>query len=437
MSIVCNLIDLAASYLELFVLYEIYTELFEKNRRKNDLKNAKLWVVFVGTIVIALCNHVSVFSYFTIIICAIYTSTSALILFKINWIPLFSVSSFYILCLGYFDFFIISIFSHIWGEAAVMQKLSEQGIPRILLILIVKALWIVLFLLYKDHIKVFAQKVTSMYKVLVISIIGFCGFVFLVEQTCKMLNYSLIGIWFVTVFGLALFIFVTYFVIVRQEEKNRLKIETMRSDLLEEKYKAIQEIYSSNAKLYHDMNNHLDVLYQLLDNESMDKAKEYIKEIGKPIKKLSKTVWTGEEVVDAVIKSKVEVMKEKNISFEINADFPENTNIAQHDMCTILANLMDNAIEATCKLEKNRRVSLVIRSINQFLILKISNTYLCSGGQFNSIPETTKENKQIHGWGLPSVKDTVEKYNGTMECIREENEFTVSVMMFWEHLKTK
>ena len=185
------------------------------------------------------------------------------------------------------------------------------------------------------------------------------------------------------------------------------------------------------------MNNHLDVLYQLLDNESMDKAKEYIKEIGKPIKKLSKTVWTGEEVVDAVIKSKVEVMKEKNISFEINADFPENTNIAQHDMCTILANLMDNAIEATCKLEKNRRVSLVIRSINQFLILKISNTYLCSGGQFNSIPETTKENKQIHGWGLPSVKDTVEKYNGTMECIREENEFTVSVMMFWEHLKTK
>ena len=64
MSIVCNLIDLAASYLELFVLYEIYTELFEKNRRKNDLKNAKLWVVFVGTIVIALCNHVSVFSYF-------------------------------------------------------------------------------------------------------------------------------------------------------------------------------------------------------------------------------------------------------------------------------------------------------------------------------------------------------------------------------------
>lgn len=437
MSIVSKLVDLAASYLELFVLYEIYTELFEKNKRKSVFRNSKVWVTFVGTLVIALCNYVSVFSYFTIIICAVYASVSALILFKVNWIPLFSISSFYILCLSYFDFFIISIFSYVWGEADVMQKLSTQGIPRMLLILTVKTFWIIFFLLYRQHIKVFAQKVTSMYKVLVISVVGFCGFIFLVEQTCKMLNYSLTGFWLITVLGLALFIFVTYFMIVRQEENNRLTIETMRSNLLEEKYKAIQEIYSSNAKLYHDMNNHLDVLYQLLDNESLEKAKEYIKEIGQPIKKLSKTVWTGEEVVDAVIKSKVEVMKEKEIDFEINADFPENTNIAQHDICTILANLLDNAIEATYKLEKDRRVSLALRSINQFLILKITNTCIRNDGKSNIIPETTKENKKIHGWGLPSVKDTVEKYNGTMECIHEGNEFTVSVMIFWEPVKIK
>lgn len=437
MNIVCKLVDLTASYLELFVLYEIYTELFEKNKRRKNIQNRKILVTIVGTIMIALCNQVSVFSYFTIIICVVYASVSALILFKANWIPLFSVSSFYILCLSYFDFFIISIFSYIWGEAEVMQRLSTQGIPRILLILVVKALWIMFFLLYKRHIKVFAQKVTSMYKVLIFSIVGFCGFIFLVEQTCNMFNYSLTGVWLATVLGLALFIFVTYFVIVRQEEKNRLNIETMRSDLLEEKYKAIQEIYSSNAKLYHDMNNHLDVLYQLLDNENTQKAKEYIKEIGQPIKRLSKTVWTGEEVVDAIIKSKVEVMKEKDITFEINAEFPDNTNIVQHDMCTILANLLDNAIEATCKLEENKRISLVIRSINQFLILKISNTCVYSDKQYNLIPETTKDNKQLHGWGLPSVKDTVEKYNGTMECIREENEFTVSIMMFWENTKTE
>lgn len=437
MNIVYKLVDLVASCIEIFILYEIYNELFSIYRRKENMQSRKVVMTVIGIFFVSVCNYVSAFSYFTMIAGAIYMSISALFLFKVNWIPLFSVSSFYILCISYFDFFIISIFSYVWGETEVMQKLSVPGIPRIQLILTVKILWIIFFLLFRRYINVFSQKVTSMYKMLILSIIGFFGFYFLVEQTCKMLNYSLTGVWLATMLGLSSFIFVTYFVIVRQEEKNRLNIEKMRSDLLEEKYKAIQEIYSSNAKLYHDMNNHLDVLYQLLDNESTEKAKDYIKEIGQPIKRLSKTVWTGEEVVDAIIKSKVEVMKENDIAFEINADFLDNTNIAQHDMCTILANLLDNAIEATCKLEENKRISLAIRSINQFLILKISNTCISSDKELNLFPETTKDNKQLHGWGLPSVKDTVEKYNGTMECICEENEFTVSIMMFWETVKTK
>jgi len=437
MSMVYKIVDFAASYLELFVLYEIYSELFEKNKCWKSMTKAKIIVTAIGTVLVAVCNHISIFSYFTMIIGAIFLSSSALLLFKANWVSLFSVASFYIMCLSYFDFFIISLFSHIWGEENIMGVLSVQGIPRMLFILTVKILWIIFFCLCKEYIKVFRQRIKRTYFILVISIVGFLGFVFLVEKTCNMFNYSLTGVWLAAVLGLALFIFVTYFVIVRQEEKNRLNIETMRSDLLEEKYKAIQEIYSSNAKLYHDMNNHLDVLYQLLDNENMERAKEYIKEIGQPIKKLSKTIWTGAEVIDAVIKSKAEAMREKDITFEINADFPDNTNIAQHDMCTILANLLDNAIEATDKLERDRRVSLVIRSINQFLIVKISNSCIYSERKFNLIPETTKANKQLHGWGLLSVKDTVEKYNGTMECIHEENQFTVSVMMFWEPIKTK
>ncbi|MBQ8802788.1 MAG: GHKL domain-containing protein [Tyzzerella sp.] len=437
MNIVYKLVDFIASYIELFVLYEIYAELFAKNIRKKNILSIKILATVVGAIMVAICNHVSIFSYFTMIMGAVYMSISALLLFKINWIPLFSVASFYILCLSYFDFFIISLFSYIWRDENIMATLSVQGLPRLFFILTVKTLWIIFFWLCKDYIKVFQKKVKRMYFVLILSIVGFCGFTFLVEQTCNMLNYSLTGVWLAMVLGLAFFIFITYFLIVRQEEKNKLHIETMRSELLEEKYESIQKIYSSNAKLYHDMNNHLNVLYQLLDDENTEKAKEYIKEIGQPIKRLSKTVWTGEEVVDAVIKSKVEIMKEKDIEYEINAEFPDNSNIAQHDMCTILANLLDNAIEATSKLEDNRRISLTIRNINQFLVLKVSNTCIYINQQFDSLPKTTKDNKQLHGWGLPSVLAAVKKYNGTMECFSVENEFTVSIMMFWETVKTK
>ena len=57
----------------------------------------------------------------------------------------------------------------------------------------------------------------------------------------------------------------------------------MRNELLEENYKTINEIYTGNAKLYHDLNNHLNVLYQLLDEEKTLEAKNYITEISRPI----------------------------------------------------------------------------------------------------------------------------------------------------------
>lgn len=86
----------------------------------------------------------------------------------------------------------------------------------------------------------------------------------------------------------------------------KLNFLEMRNQLLEENYKAINEIYSSNSKLYHDLNNHLNVLYQLLDRENVIEAKRYIKEISKPILKLSHVTWTGVDVVDVIINSKIQ-----------------------------------------------------------------------------------------------------------------------------------
>lgn len=101
------------------------------------------------------------------------------------------------------------------------------------------------------------------------------GFIYLVEQTFKAFELVMTGIWFVFLVFFALILFMTYFVIESKEEKMKLNFAEMRNQLLEENYKAINEIYMSNAKLYHDLNNHLNVLYQLLDKGNEDEAKKY------------------------------------------------------------------------------------------------------------------------------------------------------------------
>ena len=52
--------------------------------------------------------------------------------------------------------------------------------------------------------------------------------------------------------------------------------------------------------------------------------------------------------------------------------------------------------------------------------------------EFVLFPGTTKENKELHGWGLPTVKETVEKYNGKMKCVKENDTFVVTIMMMFD-----
>lgn len=432
MIIIYESIELIASFIEIFVLYKIQYNLLHKQRGSQS-EIVDILLALVGAVIIRIFNHVSSFSYFTMLFFVLYVSISAVFLYKTKYILLFSIASFYLLCLSGFDFLVLTCVSNFnGGYDTFVSLVSVMGISRMVVICTTKLLWILAYLLVKKYLYRFSLKKNYVYMILAVSGTGFLGFLYLVDQTFKAFELAMTGIWLVFLVFFALILFMTYFVIESKEEKMKLNFAEMRNQLLEENYKEINDIYMSNAKLYHDLNNHLNVLYQLLDKGNEDEAKKYIKEISKPILKLSQTIWTGVDVVDVIINSKIEKMKEKGIAFEINVEFPQNTNIMPHDICTILANLLDNAIEATSKLQKCRSISLTIRKINHFLMIKVSNSCIDNIDEFTQYPETTKENKELHGWGLPSVMETVEKYEGTLKCINQGNQFIVKIMMFFE-----
>ena len=87
-----------------------------------------------------------------------------------------------------------------------------------------------------------------------------------------------------------------------------------------------------------------------------------------------KSHWTGDDVVDAVLNNKIQFMENRKIRYEIQTDFPDKTGIEAADLCTILANLLDNAIEATGKLpEQTAPLKIRIQSIKKFVLIEISN----------------------------------------------------------------
>ena len=429
MSIIYGAVEFLASYVELFVAYLVLSSAFPKER-KVEKKKVDHIMSFVGVIMVLLCNKIELLSYLTLVFVTTYLVVSAKLIYKVNIVAIFSVVSFYLLCMCSFDFLIVTLISHFCGGTDFMiMFVSGMSAIRAIVISVIKLLWIVLYYLLRRILIPINRKGLSL--ILLTSGIGFLGFVFLSDQAIKAFNDTMPILWFVFICLLAFVLFSVYYVVMRQEEKHKVEILEMRNNLLCDNYNALNEIYISNSKLYHDLNNHLNILYQLLEEGKTDDAQAYIKEISKPILQLSKTVWTGIDVVDVVINSKLQRMQELGVTSDINVEFPRHSNILPNDLCTIWANLLDNAIEAVERLEVDRSISITIRRVNYFLFIRVVNT--CSSErQSSDILETTKENKSLHGWGLKNVRDAVDKYSGIVQFNNDGGKFTANVMLSFD-----
>ena len=227
MNIVYNGIEILASFVEVFVLYKIYSILLYKQRGKqNFILDRELAII--GTVLIQICNHVSIFSYFTIILFVLYMSITAKIIYRRKYIELFSIASFYVLCLSCFDFLIFTLVSNFYGGYDTFTALvSTRGILRVVMICVIKFLWILLYFMIKKYLYSFSLKKNYVYTILIISCAGFLGFVYLVNQTFKAFNYTMTGVWFVFIAFWSLLFFTVYFVMESKEEKMKLDFEKM------------------------------------------------------------------------------------------------------------------------------------------------------------------------------------------------------------------
>ncbi len=430
MKIIYASIEIMVSFIEMFLMYRFYSAAFYKYRKRVGIKD-EVVLTIIGTILIEICNSFSTFSYYTMALFVFFTSISAAVLYKINYFIVFSMSSFYMLCLGCIDFLFFSFASLFCNGSKSFEELVVQpSLLRMVIILGIKCIWILIYFSIKKHLyKIFSNKHYA-YTIFIVTISGFMGFIYMVNCTFRGFDYSIANIWILFIMCLVFAILLILFAFEIKEEKMKLDFSEVRNNLLEENYRTINNIYMKNAKLYHDLNNHMNVLFHLLEEQEIEKAKDYIKEIAQPITQLSKTIWTGIDVVDVIINSKMEKAKEIDARFELNVEFPKNSNIESHDICTILSNLLDNALEAVAKVNGERKIVLVIRRINHFIMIKVINSCEKNVQSGNKFPSTTKDNKQLHGWGLPSVEEVVDKYNGTIKYTNKSNEFLVTIMLF-------
>ncbi len=253
----------------------------------------------------------------------------------------------------------------------------------------------------------------------------------------KMLNRDDIFSWMYYAIGLLGAVLILQMRKQYDVERELAEMKANEAMLLEREYHSLSESYERNAKLFHDFRNHCGVLKNYLAKDKSDEALKYLEDLTGEKSSYSSEVWTGDETVDYLIGSKKALAEQKGISFEADVEFPRNMNIKSSDLCAILGNIVDNSIEASEKVAEpdGRKVRLIIRRIQQMLIIKVENTYekkpVVEGGDF----KTSKTDGGLHGWGIKSARTAAEKYDGIVQSSCTDDLFTTVVTLSFEGVR--
>lgn len=206
----------------------------------------------------------------------------------------------------------------------------------------------------------------------------------------------------------------------------RQESEKLNTDL---KYFDILENQNNNLRAYaHDTKNHLSAIRNLNTNSEIEM---HLLKMSESLAQYSKVCHSGNHTLDVIVDKYVTECNINGVNFEFDIKNNNLSTIEPYDTVTILGNLLDNALEAA-KTSAQKTVSFETDYRNDFSVIIVSNS--CNANPMSdgkALPVTTKANKQLHGYGLKSVRNTLKKYNGDISFDYDEKEkvFVVTVMI--------
>ena len=233
-----------------------------------------------------------------------------------------------------------------------------------------------------------------------------------------------------TLIDLAGFVILEAMFMQKLEDNRKNELDAIRNILFTQyaQYRTSQENIDLINRKYHDLKHQL----QIIRNESnIEKKNEYIDEIEAGIRKYEAENKTGNPVLDTILTSKSNLCLKHDIQLVAIADGQLLKDMHVMDICTIFGNALDNAIEYELQIpdKEKRIIHLTVSKKNSFIIILVEN--YCEEKVLKEGEEltTTKGNKQYHGYGIKSIKYSIEKYDGFVNITNENNWFRVEMII--------
>jgi len=208
------------------------------------------------------------------------------------------------------------------------------------------------------------------------------------------------------------------------------KIIENQVDLQRQNYKKLNASLEQINTLKHDVRHHLSAIKSMLQEKKYEQVLKYVEQFNQH--EISKTVSTlcSNFAADSIIKYFMSLAISKNIDFKSDVNIPEDIGINPLDLCVVLGNCLENAIEACDKLDIGieKQIELISKIVGTHIVFMIRNDFNGNIVKEDNIIKTSKS-EPTHGIGLLSISETVNKYNGNLDIKYTDDKFEITIIM--------
>ena len=207
------------------------------------------------------------------------------------------------------------------------------------------------------------------------------------------------------------------------------RIAAYQRELIETHYQEVDNMYRKMRGWRHDYRNHIQAMKVMAANGNMDGIKAYLDELDTDLNTVDTVVKTGNAMADAILNSKISLAQSRSIAVLCDAHIPVKLKMSELDLCCILGNLFDNAIEASLSLPEGERQIRVYMDMKGTQ-LYISFTNFTSGRKLNKVGNLFQTSKgEGHGFGLVRIDNIIERLGGYLSRNSEDGAFTTEILI--------
>lgn len=213
---------------------------------------------------------------------------------------------------------------------------------------------------------------------------------------------------------------------IYREALTRSETEYLRLQL--DSLQDVKEQEEQVMRMRHDLSSHMAMLQTMFEEGNYEEARKYTKQLSHDVIPSGDGILTGNKAADLVVRSRMKICEEHGIDFTFTGALTGLEHMTAPDICGLLSNAYDNAIEA-CLPQTGAYIHTTINTTRNYTVVQIVNSVEKKVAIRSNSASTTKKDRKSHGYGIDIMKRIAYKYNGSCSLHCDNREFTVKITL--------